>query len=165
MYKKRFVVARFEKGKAPYYSRGWYTFDEAWFLYRNMPLPAKAEVLKKIDDYTAKYYPESVPKEFEKLKHVLGKLLSDPNYPGDEFDVEDFYFDDEMVSITLEDGVLDVSRKEDIPDQSLFPEVLIEVIKAPEHGGNYRFRVDTHDGECHIDLQLFAVDTWEDDIT
>lgn len=172
MVKKKFAVAWYGENDSLSYSRGCYTFDEAWFIFRNKPiLPAKArdEVLKKIDDYAAKYYPDNAPKEFEKLKYVLGKLLSNPNYPGDEFDVGDFYFDDEMISVTFDDGVLDVSRDEDIPDQSLFPEVLIEAIKEPKpEEGTYRFLVDTHDGKCRIDLELFRIEKgdnrWEEDL-
>ena len=145
--------------------RSWEGAKEEFRYIINEKLGADgiAKFTEQIDEYCKEFYPEGAHNNFEQLKTVLTKLVTDPEYPRnpDELELEDF--EDDNIEFYMSDTkkVFIYNNNEDVKDKFPSAEINVAVIEDPEDE-YYFFITDNRSpmGEKHYstDITLMPAD-------
>lgn len=121
--------------------RSWEGAKEEFRYIINEKLGAQgiAKFTEQIDDYCKEFYPDGAPANFEQLKTILTKLVTDPEYPQnpDELELEDF--EDDNIEFYMSDSkkIFIYVNNEEIKEK--FPSAEINVVTIDDPEDEYYF--------------------------
>ena len=106
-----------------------------------------AKFTKQIDKYCKEFYPDGAPENFEQLKTILTKLVTNPEYPEnpDELVLDDFEDDNiEFYMDSVSHRFFVYVNNEDVKEK--FPSAEINIVSMDDPDEEYYFFITDNRG-------------------